>query len=178
MTSPILKYLWTVYWFCPDSCFDFAWNFEDFESAEKISVCKSGFNYSLKTHIISGRDTYITPPAKVYIDYRMNCILNIDSNSWLGGPGHRGTTMASMAPTASIPTLLLVGHISRYRRASPNYHLSIWHFIYLTRFTFVVFVFSLPLVICSEDSVIYSPKDFQNRSRRRLMKPLNKLLWV
>ena len=44
MTSLTLKNLWTVYISWPDFCFDFAWNFESFESAEKIDVCKLGFN--------------------------------------------------------------------------------------------------------------------------------------
>ena len=45
MTSPILKHLCTGYRFWPDSCLDFAWNFEDFESADKIGVSKSGFSF-------------------------------------------------------------------------------------------------------------------------------------
>ena len=37
MTSPIFKNLWIV------SCLDFAWNFEDFDLADKIGVCKLVF---------------------------------------------------------------------------------------------------------------------------------------
>ena len=49
MTSPILKNLWTVYRFWPDFYLDFAWNLKDFESADKIGVCKSGFKRHLMT---------------------------------------------------------------------------------------------------------------------------------
>ena len=52
MTSPILKNLWTGHRFWPDFCLDFAWNFEDFESADKIGVCKSGFRSS-RNHLLT-----------------------------------------------------------------------------------------------------------------------------
>ena len=42
MTSPISNNLRTGYRFWPEFCLVFAWNFEDFEAADKIGVCKSG----------------------------------------------------------------------------------------------------------------------------------------
>ena len=47
MTSPILKNLWTVYRFWPDSCLEFAWKFWEFVPADKLGVCKSGLTLSL-----------------------------------------------------------------------------------------------------------------------------------